>query len=151
MAERSTPLSGSADRLGWKRRILWPATILVVALVIWQVEQRRGRGAVPEIESFLRSASAEAVSGERRPLLSRAADPSIADAIVEALRGSRLAEPGAMNRMTITITPGDHPTYGNGSATHHALLAIDGQEQLGLRLVRPSFGGDIQIVGMWRP
>jgi hypothetical protein len=150
MADQPTPALAGSDRLGWKRRVLWPALILLVAFVVWGVEKRRGQADVPELELFIRQSCAQAVAGDGAALTSHSSDPLIAESIITALRDSALMEPGAVDRLTIAISPGDHAVYGDGSATHHALLSLDGRELLGLRLIRGS-GHAIRIIGMWRP
>lgn len=150
MAERSISLTDGSDRLGWKRRVLWPALILLVAFVISRVEQRRAQTDIPELEAFIRQICAQVVVGDDAALSSHTSDPLIAESIVAAVRGSPLMDPGAIDRLAISISFGDHLTYGNGAATHHALLGLDGRDILGLRLVRGS-GQDVRIMGMWRP
>lgn len=150
MAEQSISLTDGSDRLGWKRRVLWPALILLVAFVFWRVEQRRAQTDIPELEAFIRQTCAQVVVGDDAALASRASDPLIAESIVAAVRDSPLMDPGAINRLSISVSPGEHLIYGHGTATHHALLGLDGRDLLGLRLIRGS-RHDIRIIGMWRP
>ncbi len=54
-------------------------------------------------------------------------------------------------RLTVEVAAGDTPEAGTrpGTATHTAVLSLDGTEALGLRVVHRGSGADIAIIGFW--
>ena len=59
--------------------------------------------------------------------------------------------PAALAALQIVIINGDNKQYGNGTATHTAMLRLGGRDALGLRIIYKKEGTPIEVLGYWRP
>ena len=58
---------------------------------------------------------------------------------------------GNKKDLSVKVTSGDDPRYGDGSATHVALVDINGIPVLGLRVLCHGTGEPMLIAGVWTP
>ena len=55
------------------------------------------------------------------------------------------------DELSVTVTTGDDPKYGDGSATHVAIVGVGGKAVLGLRLLYGGTKEPMRIAGVWTP
>jgi len=89
----------------------------------------------------------------RRDLTSRLGrlDPFIATQMVDFLRVALNDLPPSLEGLEIQVRSGDDPEFGDGSATHTAMIRVKDRDTLALRIVHQDQGGDLGIVGIWWP
>jgi len=78
-------------------------------------------------------------------------DPIVAKPMVDFLRVALSELPPGLEGLEIHVRSGDDPEFGDGSATHTAMIRVRDQDTLGLRIVHQDQGGDLGIVGIWWP
>lgn len=145
------------DRPIWGRRLAMPLLALLVAagLMVWSSWRSRPAPPVtapaPEVLAF-----AEGLGADLR--LGRDPAPRLAgtDPLIASRLGPRLAEAARRagagpDRLRVVVAPGDWPGAGSamGQATHTAVILVDGQEVLGLRLAAPGGNRPVAIIGFW--
>ncbi len=145
------------DRPIWGRRLAMPLLALLAAAGVMMWSSWRGRPAPPatapspEVLAF-----AEGLCADLR--LGRDPAPRLAgtDPLIASRLGPRLAEAAQRggnhpDRLRVVVTVGDWPGAGSafGQATHTAVVLVDGQEVLGLRLAAPGGNGPVAIIGFW--
>ncbi len=78
-------------------------------------------------------------------------DPIVAKPMVDFLRVALSELPPGLEGLEIHVRSGDDPEFGDGSATHTAMIRVKDRDTLGLRIVHQDQGGDLGIVGIWWP
>ena len=78
-------------------------------------------------------------------------DPIVAKPMVDFLRVALSELPPGLEGLEIHVRSGDDPEFGDGSATHTAMIRVRDRDTLGLRIVHQDQGGDLGIVGIWWP
>ena len=125
------------------RLIVMPLLILAVA---WGLSVATRHRHVGEIATFERAVTAwceAAARGEEPPVPVAPELPRLR--VVEAIRSvCRKDDHPAAWSIAVAAGPGTAPP---GSATHHAMIRVDGRDALGLGLGLP--GGRPLVVGYW--
>ncbi len=134
-----------------RRRLAVPLIILAAAAVfaVWGTQRESERSA--DIHEFVHAVCQD-IANQRDPAarLGRL-DPLIAEQMVDFLRVALNDLPPSLEGLSIDVRSGDHPDFGNGSATHTAMIQIRDRDTLGLRIVHQDQGGDLGIIGRWFP
>ena len=125
-----------------------PAVILVVAgaFAWWGSQREVARiSAIDQAVTMVLQGGSPAAAGIGMM-------PPNLDTVLEQLR-SELEQTRA--QPSVAIRPGDEAGYGNGDATHTAIIEADGVPRLGLRVVyddeRAGTPFAIRIIGYWVP
>jgi len=133
------------------RRLIMPLLIVVVAggILIWgrQSEESNLRD-VQEAVHDLCHELYHSPPGGSLPELARqmSVRRSVADRIHTAFGDADWDE------VRIDVRNGDtSPPFGDGHATHHAILYVAGQQRIGLRLVYRSDVDHVDVLGYWLP
>ena len=71
--------------------------------------------------------------------------------MVDFLRVALNDLPPSLDGLVVDVRSGDDPQFGDGSATHTAMIRVRDRDTLGLRIVHQDQGGDLGIVGIWWP
>ncbi|MHC4910832.1 MAG: hypothetical protein ACYTF9_14075 [Planctomycetota bacterium] len=96
-----------------------------------------------------RGQASEAVEAHARRVVLDPAPKTGVPGLDEILVGGR-GMVGEGSGLTVVVTAGDEPSIGNGDASHHVLLTIDGQPWLGLRY-RAEAADRLAVIGFWHP
>jgi hypothetical protein len=145
------------DRPIWGRRLAMPLLALLVAagLLMWSWWRGPGpqpvAGQSPEVLAFAEGLCADLRLGyDPAPRLA-GTDPLIASRLRPRLAEAAQRAGGSPERLRVVVAPGDGPGAGSamGQATHTAVILVDGQEVLGLRLAAPGGNGPVAIIGFW--
>ena len=141
------PLSHSPRR----RRIAVPLIILAAAaaVAVWGTQRESER--TEDIRQFVQ-AICQDIANQRDPAarLGRL-DPFVAKQMVDSLRDALNDLPPSLDGLVIDVRSGDDPQFGDGSATHTAMIRVRRRDTLGVRIVHPDQGGDLVIIGLWWP
>jgi hypothetical protein len=151
MTDPVQPALTSRARAGWPRRVAWPALITLVAGGIWLWSERLGDRCEREIRAVVEQLVVDVAAGRDQAAATWFDQPAIEAAAIEALRAAIPPGQGGVGRLRVDVVRGDHPQFGNGSASHHAILAVDGRPILGLRLMHANDESAARVIGMWRP
>ncbi len=141
-------LSHTSNR---RRRFAVPLIILAAAaaFAIWGTQRESERSA--DIHEFVH-ALCQDIANQRDPAVRLGRlDPFTAKQMVDFLRLALNDLPPSLDGLVINVRSGDNPEFGNGSATHTAMIRIRDRDTLGLRIVHQDQGGDLGIVGIWFP
>ena len=77
-------------------------------------------------------------------------DPLILRRVIWALE-AHATDLARRDAWEVVVRSGDVGEFGDGSATHHAVIRTGGVDRFGLRLVGPDDGQELLIVGYWVP
>ena len=141
-------LSHTSNR---RRRLAVPLIILAAAaaFAIWGTQRESERTA--DIHEFVH-AICQDIANQRDPAVRLGGlDPFVAKQMVDFLRLALNDLGPSLDGLVINVRSGDNPEFGNGSATHSAMIRIKDRDTLGLRIVHQDQGGDLGIVGIWFP
>lgn len=134
-----------------RRRIAVPLIILAAAaaFAVWGTQRESERTA--DIHEFVHAVCQD-IANQRDPAarLGRL-EPLLAKQMVDFLRVALNDLPTTLDGLVIDVRSGDHPQFGDGLATHTAMIRIRDRDTLGLRIVHQDQGGDLGIVGIWWP
>lgn len=129
-----------------------PLVILLIAgaLAVWATtrEATRSDQAQRFVTQLCRDIAADRDATGRTNLSDAFAERRIVEAIKAVC-----PSPDSMSSLDVTIRPGDVSEDGTflRKATHTAILARDGVELLGLRILHEGDENDILILGYWTP
>ena len=123
----------------WFRRIGMPLVILLVGLALAVWSARRQVRQNQEIHHLVVEVCDD-VSAGRKPT---SIDPLISRTLISTLQP--IVEDATP--LTVVVRPGD--TDQRGSATHTAMLSLDGRDVLRLRVVHRGRIEDAVIIGFW--
>jgi hypothetical protein len=152
MSDSSTPtrsLEARQQRSSVFRRLVMPLLIVLVAgaILIWgrQTEERDLR----EVDDAVRSLTYEIFySPPDGPLPHQARQMRMTHATVDRIQ--QVFRDYDWNQIHIDVYAGDtRPPYGDGRATHHAIISINHQQRLGLRLFHAGRPEQIEVLGYW--
>ena len=139
------------DHRTTSRRIIMPIAIVLAAVVIavwgWQADSQR----VNDVEDYVFLICEDVANGRDPESRLRRTNPVLAKSIVDLLKVICLELPADLTGLEVTVHSGDSSAYGDGTATHIAMIRINGKEKLGLRIVKQSISGDMEIIGRWLP
>lgn len=134
-----------------RRRLAVPLIILAAAaaFAVWGTQRESERTA--DIHEFVHAVCQD-IANQRDPAarLGRL-DPLIAKQMVDFLRVALNDLAPSLDGLVIDVRSGDDPQFGDGSATHTAMIRVRDRDTLGLRIVHQDQGGDLGIVGIWWP
>lgn len=134
-----------------RRRLALPLIILAAAaaFAVWGTQRESERTA--DIHEFVHAVCQD-IANQRDPAarLGRF-DPLIAKQMVDFLRVALNDLAPSLDGLVIDVRSGDDPEFGDGSATHTAMIRVRDRDTLGLRIVHQDQGGDLGIVGIWWP
>lgn len=133
----------------WPRRLTGAVVILLVAGAVLVWGRSRAAASHAAIEESI-SSLCQAVARDE-PIDDRLlpADPSLRDPLRATLR--RLLDRVPQDQVSLVIAPGDHPTFGDGSASHTVTILVRGDAALGLRLRASGRPPEPLIIGYWLP
>ena len=77
------------------------------------------------------------------------ADPILEPILALSLQHVVLTSAQKNKKIVVVVTDGDNLTYGDGSATHIALLEVDHEPIAGLRIICESETGPLVIAGVF--
>ena len=134
-----------------KRRFLMPIAIVIAAAAIalwgWDAKSQREN----DIKEYVFLICEDVANGrDPKPRL-RQTNPVIAKSTVDLLKVICLELPADLTGLEIIVQSGDSAEYGDGSATHTAMIRSNGNDKLGLRIVHQSLSDNIEIIGRWLP
>jgi hypothetical protein len=126
----------------------WRITLVVLAGVmgIWIWQSKVDRGLTDQAHDYVVRLVSSVRSGSGGESLLSATNPLVAAQLARRLEELK----GRPGMVTVDVTPGDHPIYGNSSATHQALIRLDGRPVLGLRLFNSGDKDRIAVMGLWQ-
>ena len=134
-----------------RRRIVVPLIILAAAaaVAVWGTRNESRR--TNDVRQYVQ-AICQDIANRRDPTsrLGRL-DPIVAKPMVDFLRVALSELPPGLEGLEIHVRSGDDPEFGDGSATHTAMIRVRDRDTLGLRIVHQDQGGDLGIVGIWWP
>ena len=134
-----------------RRRLAVPLIILAAAaaFAVWGTQRESERTA--DIHEFVHAVCQD-IANQRDPAarLGRL-DPLIAKQMVDFLRVALNDLAPSLDGLVIDVRSGDDPQFGDGSATHTAMIRVRDRDTLSLRIVHQDQGGDLGIVGIWWP
>ena len=133
-----------------RRRFVVPLIVLAAAagVAIWgtQNESRRTQ----DVRQYVLAICQDVANRTEITRLGRL-DPIIAEQMVNFLRVALNDLGPTLEGLEIDVRSGDSPEFGNGSATHTAMIRVKSRDTLGLRIVHQDQGGDLGIIGLWWP
>ncbi len=134
-----------------RRRLVVPLTILAAAAAFFVWGTQRESERTQDIRQFVQ-AICQDIANQRDPAsrLGRL-DPFVAKQMVDFLRVALNDLPPSLEGLEIHVRSRDDPEFGDGSATHTAMIRVRDRDTLALRIVHQDQGGDLGIVGIWRP
>lgn len=126
-----------------------PLVILLAALVMMYWGSHREARKKFEIQQYVQRLCDDAASG--RIIVDRLNNPNplVASQTAEEMKDAWT--PSVVTSREINVNSGDVPQFNIGTATHTAMLRVNGQDVLGLRILHQDEGGPIEILGYWRP
>ena len=134
-----------------RRRVVVPLIILAAAaaVAVWGTRNESRR--TDDVRQYV-LAICQDIANRRDPTsrLGRL-DPFVAKPMVDFLRVALNKLPPGLEGLEIHVRSGDDPEFGDGSATHTAMIRVKDRDILGLRIVHQDQGGDLGIVGIWWP
>lgn len=134
-----------------RRRVVVPLIILAAAaaVAVWGTKNESRR--TDDVRQYVQ-AICQDIANQRDPAarLGRL-DPFVAKPMVDFLRVALSELPPGLEGLEIDVRSGDDPEFGDGSATHTAMIRVRDRDTLGLRIVHQDQGGDLGIVGIWWP
>lgn len=124
------------------------AILAVAAVLLWQGSAIRS-DQHDAVRGFVAAVCGDILQGRDPSLRLAATDPLVRGALVQRLEDA--LDPDS--ELSIEVSAGDTPEAGafTGSATHVALLKLDGTPVVGLRVAYGADGGDVVIIGFWQP
>ena len=127
-----------------------PLVILVVAGALWYFGARRDAQKMAEIRWHVQSLCEDAAGG--REIASRLNNPSalVSEQIAAAIKDA-CDSPKALAALRVVVIAGDNKSYGDGTATHTAILRVGEKDVLGLRIRYQDQGKPIEMLGFWPP
>ena len=133
-----------------RRRLIMPLVILAVAagLMVWG-SRERGHGLDEVRDLVVRFLDDVAAGRDPSPRLGDT-DPLILRRVIWALE-AHATDLARRDAWEVVVRSGDVGEFGDGSATHHAVIRTGGVDRFGLRLVGPGDGQELLIVGYWVP
>ena len=134
-----------------RRRFVVPLIILAAAAVVAVWGARNESRRTDDVRQYV-LAICQDIANRRDPTsrLGRL-DPIVAKPMVDFLRVALCELPPGLEGLEIHVRSGDDPEFGDGSATHTAMIRVRDRDTLGLRIVHQDQGGDLGIVGIWWP
>lgn len=134
-----------------RRRVVVPLIILAAAaaVAVWGTRNESRR--TDDVRQYV-LAICQDIANQRDPTsrLGRL-DPIVARPMVDSLRVALSELPPSLEGLEIHVRSGDDPEFGDGSATHTAMIRVRDRDTLGLRIIHQDQGGDLGIVGIWWP
>ncbi len=134
-----------------RRRVVVPLIILAAAaaVAVWGARNESRR--TDDVRQYVR-AICQDIANRRDPTprLGRL-DPIVAKPMVDFLRVALSELPPGLEGLEIQVRSGDDPEFGDGSATHTAMIRVRDRDTLALRIVHQDQGGDLGIVGIRWP
>ncbi len=134
-----------------RRRVVVPLIILAAAaaVAVWGTRNESRR--TDDVRQYV-LALCQDIANRRDPTprLGRL-DPIVAKPMVDFLRVALSELPPGLEGLEIHVRSGDDPEFGDGSATHTAMIRVKDRDTLGLRIVHQDQGGEVGIVGIWWP
>ena len=134
-----------------RRRVVVPLIILAAAaaVAVWGARNESRR--TDDVRQYVLAICQDIAN--RRDSTSRLGrlDPFVAKPMVDFLRVALSELPPGLEGLEIDVRSGDDPEFGDGSATHTAMIRVRDRDTLGLRIVHQDQGGDLGIVGIWWP
>ncbi len=134
-----------------RRRVVVPLIVLAAAaaVAVWGTRNESRR--TDDVRQYV-LAICQDIANRRDPTsrLGRL-DPIVAKPMVDFLRVALSELPPGLEGLEIHVRSGDDPEFGDGSATHTAMIRVKDRDTLGLRIVHQDEGGDPGIVGIWWP
>ncbi len=132
----------------WRRRLVMPLLIVVVALTLVTWNSRREDQTTDEVRQFVVSLCDDLASGRDPMPRLRGTNPLVAEPLVRRLRA--ITATSSPDTVTVTVSTGDVEVAPSGPpATHTAVVRAGDQDAIGLRLVHHDPGTDIVVVGFW--
>ena len=132
------------------RKIQWvmPAVILVAAAgVSWWSAKQKGA-----VEQHVRNEVVQLIPLVRNnpAVIERMViDQALCSSVEKSLSAISSVWSGNRKDLLITVTTGDDPNYGDGTATHVALVGVDNLPTVGLRILCSGAGEPMFIAGVW--
>lgn len=137
-----------------RRRVFIPLVIVAVAAAVWIITARQQMPQVEAVRQIVHQLCLDVAAGRERNNAVIQADRSIAAQLAISMLRELLAKrPDVIDSLSIDVTAGDHPDFGDAPlhATHTAMIRIGGSDALGLRVLHRDGAQDIVILGYWRP
>ncbi|MHC4217779.1 MAG: hypothetical protein ACYSU7_04905 [Planctomycetota bacterium] len=142
-----------AERRFWIRRLILPLAIVAVAGGLALLNSHRRAAQADDVHRLVTDLCDDLAAGRDPASHLQATDALITRPLVSRLRSAIDRAGGRPGALVVVAEPGDTPQVGTigQTATHTAVLSVDGVEVLGLRVVHPGKNGDIAIIGFWTP
>ena len=78
-------------------------------------------------------------------------DPVLSGPVGKALSEVSLVWSGNKKDLLVTVTTGDDPNYGDGTATHVAIVDVGEYDTVSLRILCDGKNSPMYIAGIWTP
>lgn len=133
------------------RRLIFPVLILLIAAVLWSTGQRSQTRDNEEVRRFVRELCMTVVSGRSIDTMLRDSTAQVREHLPGAL--DQILQPpldAELTELRVEVEPGDHPDYGNGTATHTAMIVINDVPMLGLRIKTGEPARPMRVLGYWK-
>lgn len=125
--------------------------IILAAVGIWIWQREMDKDLTAQSHAYVTRLIEASRREDEKPLLS-ATNPLVAAQVARSLRAA-LIDPspeGEAAPLSVWVTAGDHPVYGNGSATHCAVIRRGADPILGLRLFNSGDERSLAVMGVWQ-
>ena len=126
-----------------------PALIVLAALSIFWWSSRRNLQAIGVIQQHVQQLCNDAAGGSNIADRLNNSNPLVASQTADEIKDAWRGPPNLSRE--VMVTSGDVPQFNLGTATHTAMLRVNGKDVLGLRILNKDVGGPIEILGYWRP
>ena len=127
-----------------------PLLIAMAALLVMYWGSQRNARMSGEIRAFLTTLCTDAAAGVDIAGHLNNSNPIVCEQITAAIKEVCSSKAGLAS-IRIEITRGDSKQFGNGDATHAAMLRVNGKDALGLRIAHREEHKPIEILGYWTP
>ena len=129
---------------------MMPLFIVLVAGALWMFSAQRNAQSNAQVKQHVQTLCEDAAGG--REIASRLNNPSalVSEQIAAAIKDA-CDSPKALAALRVVVIAGDNKSYGDGTATHTAILRVGEKDVLGLRIRYQGQGKPIEMLGFWPP
>lgn len=144
-------LNAREHRSSALRRVVMPLLVVIVAGAIMFWGWQSGESDLREVQDAVRSMAQDIFYAPADgPLPDKARQMGVTRPIADRIH--HIFDNANWDQVRIDVHTGDTPPpFGDGRATHHAVIFINHQPQLGLRLTHLGDSDLVQVLGYWVP
>jgi hypothetical protein len=144
-------LDARQNRSSVMRRVVMPLLVVIIAgaVLIWGRQSEESD--LRDVEEAVRTLCEEVYrSPAGGPLPNSARQMGVRSSLVDLIH--QVFDDHDWDQVRLHVQSGDTPApFGDGRATHHAIIYISHQQRLGLRLVHRGGPDQVEVLGYWIP